>query len=66
MGELLIAISAFQFLIGTIQTRNNLQVGHRTSKEVSIPYRYDTNYDEKSNKTVAKEFQFLIGTIQTL
>ena len=56
----------FQSLIGTLQTRHS---SHYSSiyPDVSIPYRYATNYVSASSKRCAIQmFQSLIGTLQTL
>jgi len=57
-------LSQFQFLIGTIKTPDQ-RISLGTGAGVSIPYRYDKNYNRNLIIEYIFRFQFLIGTIKT-
>ena len=54
----------FQFLIGTIKTQSQCYKEFEIIA-VSIPHRYDKNYQQTTQSDVGNGFQFLIGTIKT-
>ena len=60
-----IALSiSFQFLIGTLKTKNTPGFSSVPAR-VSIPHRYAKNDEENQAAAEAKVFQFLIGTLKT-